>query len=198
MSEKKVYGVTELTRRIKSTLENEFGTVWLEGELSNIRQPASGHYYLTIKDETAQISGVMFRGSQRDLKFDPSDGMLVRVFGEVSVYERSGNYQIIIRRMEESGKGALQARFEALKEKLQKEGLFDQDRKKELPLLPRHVGVVTSATGAAIRDVLNVITRRFSNMHVVLAPAKVQGEGAAEEIASAIRSEEQTSELQSR
>ncbi|MCK5850014.1 MAG: exodeoxyribonuclease VII large subunit [Kiritimatiellae bacterium] len=186
MSEKKVFGVTELTRRIKATLEGQFGSIWLEGELSNIRQPASGHYYLTIKDEAAQISGVMFRGSQRNLKFDPLDGMLVRVFGEVSVYERSGNYQIIIRSMEESGKGALQARFEALKEKLQKEGLFDQDRKQELPLLPRHVGVVTSATGAAIRDIINVVTRRFSNMHVVLAPAKVQGAGAAEEISAAI------------
>lgn len=184
--ERKVYQVSELTRLIKSALEHEFGTVWLEGELSNVRRPASGHYYLTIKDESSQISGVMFRGSQRGLKFEPADGVLVRVHGEITVYERGGNYQIIIRRMEESGKGALQARFEALREKLEKEGLFDEERKKKLPLLPRHVGVVTSSTGAAIRDILNVIGRRFSNLHVVLAPVKVQGEGAAEEIADAI------------
>ena len=184
--EKKVYGVSELTRLIKSALEHEFGAIWLEGELSNVRRPASGHMYFTIKDENSQISGVMFRGSQGGLKFRPEDGVLVRVYGEITVYERGGNYQIIVRRMEESGKGALQARFEALKKKLQEEGLFDEERKKALPLLPRHVGVVTSATGAAIRDILNVIGRRFSNLHILLAPVKVQGEGAAGEVAAAI------------
>jgi exodeoxyribonuclease VII large subunit len=120
------------------------------------------------------------------MKFRLKDGLLVRVFGEVSVYERSGDYQIIIRQIEEGGKGALQAKFEALKEKLLKEGLFDESRKKPIPLLPRHIGVVTSPTGAAIKDILKVISRRFSNLHVVLAPVRVQGDGAAEEIAAAI------------
>jgi len=182
----KIYTVTELTRLIKLTLETEFGKVWVEGELSNVRRSSSGHYYFTIKDEMAQISAVLFRGDQRTLKFQPKDGIIVRVFGDISVYERSGNYQIIVRQMEEGGKGSLQAQFEALKEKLREEGLFDEDRKKTIPLLPQHVGVVTSPTGAAIRDILNVTSRRFPNLHLVLAPVKVQGEGAAEEIALAI------------
>ncbi|MDP6848143.1 MAG: exodeoxyribonuclease VII large subunit, partial [Kiritimatiellia bacterium] len=130
--------------------------------------------------------GVLFRGNQRTLTFQPANGIKVRVFGEISVYERKGNYQIIIRQMEEGGKGALQERFEKLKKKLKEEGLFDADRKQPLPVLPQHVGVVTSPTGAAIRDILNVITRRFPNLHIVIVPVKVQGEGAAEEIASAI------------
>lgn len=184
--DRKIYRVAELTRLIKSTLETEVGEVWVEGELSNVRRPSSGHCYFTIKDESAQISGVFFRGNQRGLKFKLEDGVLVRAFGEISVYERSGNYQIIVRRIEESGQGALQARFEALKEKLQKEGLFDGDRKQSLPLLPQHVGIVTSRTGAAIHDILNVVSRRFPNMHLVLAPVRVQGDGAADEIANAI------------
>ena len=183
---RKVYGVTELTRLIKSVLEREVGEVWLEGEISNLRQPASGHLYFTLKDETAQISAVLFRGSQRGLRFQPRDGLLVRALGEISVYERSGNYQIIVRTLEEAGKGALQARFEALKEKLQKEGLFAAERKKPVPLLPQHIGIVTSPTGAAIRDILNVTARRFPNLHILLAPVRVQGGGAAAEIAAAI------------
>ncbi len=171
---------------IKGTLEGRFGSVLVEGELSNVSQPASGHLYFTIKDANAQISAVMFRGNQRGLQFRPQDGIVVRAQGEISVYERRGNYQILIRRMEEGGKGSLQAQFEALKEKLQKEGLFAKERKRALPMLPQHVGVVTSATGAAIRDVLNVVSRRFPNLHVLLAPAKVQGDGAAEEIAGQI------------
>ncbi len=178
--------VTELTRMIKSALEGRFGHVLVEGELSNVSRPASGHLYFTIKDSNAQISAVMFRGNQRTLRFDPKDGTLVRAAGEISVYERRGNYQIIIRSMEEGGKGSLQAQFEALKEKLQKEGLFAPERKRALPVLPQHVGVVTSASGAAIRDILNVVSRRFPNLHVLLAPAMVQGAGAAEQIAAAI------------
>ncbi len=184
--EKKIYKVSEVTRLIRQALERTFGAVWLEGELSNVSRPSSGHYYLTIKDESSQISGVLFRGNQRDLKFKPVDGLMVRVFGEISVYEPRGTYQIIIRSMEEAGQGALQQQFEKLKEKLLKEGLFAAEQKKKLPLLPRHVGVVTSRTGAAVRDILNVINRRFPNLHVVIAPVKVQGEGAAREIADAI------------
>ena len=182
----KIYGVSELTRRIKIILENRVGEVWLEGELSNVRRPSSGHYYFTIKDEQAQIGGVLFRGSQRGLRFTPADGLQVRVFGEVTVYERGGNYQVIVRRMEESGLGALQVRFEELKKRLQAEGLFDEERKKPIPLLPQHVGVVTSATGAALRDILSVMGRRFPNLHITIAPVRVQGEEAAEEIAAAI------------
>lgn len=183
---RKIYKVSELTRLIRSTLEVNVGSVWIEGELSNVRRPSSGHYYLTIKDTTSQISGVLFRGSQKGLKFVPSDGVLVRVYGEISVYEPSGTYQIIIRTIEEGGKGALQEMFEKLKEKLKNEGLFEESRKKPLPLLPQHVGLVTSRTGAAIRDILNVVSRRFPNLHIVLAPVKVQGAGAADDIAEAI------------
>jgi exodeoxyribonuclease VII large subunit len=182
----RVFTVSELTRLIKAALEKAIGQVWLEGEISNLRQPSSGHMYFTLKDEFSQITAVLFRGDQRGLTFRPQDGLVVRVLGNVSVYEKSGNYQIIIRRMEAGGKGSLQARFEALKEKLSKEGLFDPARKKPLPRLPQHVGVVTSPTGAAIRDILNVITRRFPNLHVLICPVKVQGEGAAEEIAAGI------------
>jgi len=184
--EPKVYTVTQVTRLIKSALEREFGEIWVEGELSNVRRPSSGHCYFTIKDESAEISAVLFRGAQRNLAFQPKDGVLVRVFGEVTVYERRGQYQVIVRRIEEWGKGNLQARFEALKEKLRGEGLFDEDRKKPLPLLPQHVGIVTSPTGAAIRDILNVTSRRFPNLHLVIAPAAVQGDAAAGEIAAAI------------
>ncbi|MCE9616304.1 MAG: exodeoxyribonuclease VII large subunit [Lentisphaerae bacterium] len=184
--ERKIFQVSEITRQIRQVLEGSFGQVWIEGEISNLRRPASGHYYFTLKDATAQIAAVLFRGSQRELRFEPRDGMLVRAQGNISVYERDGRYQILIRQMEEGGKGALQARFEALKETLRLEGLFEESRKRSLPLLPQHVGIVTSPTGAAIRDILNVIGRRFPNLHVVLAPVKVQGPGAAAEIAAAI------------
>ncbi len=171
---------------IKQTLETSVGSVWVEGEISNVRRPASGHYYFTIKDENAQISAVLFRGNQRDLAFQLKDGLQVRAQGDISVYERSGSYQIIVRRLEESGVGALQAKFEELKKRLNAEGLFAAERKQALPLLPQHVGVVTSPTGAAIRDILNVISRRFPNIHLVLAPAMVQGPGAAEQVAAGI------------
>jgi len=181
-----VLSVTALTRIIKHTLETSVGSVWVEGEISNVRRPASGHYYFTIKDANAQISAVLFRGNQRNLAFQLKDGLQVRAQGDISVYERSGSYQIIVRRLEESGVGALQAKFEALKKRLNAEGLFAAERKQALPLLSQHVGVVTSPTGAAIRDILNVISRRFPNIHLVLAPAMVQGPGAAEQVAAGI------------
>ncbi len=182
----RVYQITELTRRIKVRLEHEFGAVWLEGEISNLRRPSSGHYYFTLKDKTAQISAVLFKGNQRGLKVDLKDGVKVRAFGQITVYEQRGNYQIIIRAIEDVGKGALQEQFEQLKKKLAAEGLFDPNRKKKIPMLPRHVGIVTSPTGAAIRDILNIISRRFSNIHVLIAPVRVQGETAAREIAAGI------------
>ena len=158
----------------------------VEGELSGVSQPSSGHCYFTIKDEGAQIRGVIWRSDMRGLPFVPRDGLRIRAHGALTVYERNGSYQIVVRRMEEGGKGSLQAAFEALKKKLAGEGLFEVDRKRKLPLLPRHIGIVTSPTGAAIRDILNVLRRRVPNLHVVIAPARVQGEGAAQEIAEAI------------
>jgi len=184
---RKIYGVSELTRMIKTVLEDEVGEVWVEGEISNVRRPASGHWYFTVKDENAQLSAIMFRGNQSAAAdFDLKEGVKVRIFGLISVYEKSGQYQMIVRVIEPAGVGALQAAFEALKKKLAGEGLFDSARKKPIPLLPQHIGIVTSPTGAAIHDILNVTSRRFFNLHVVLFPVRVQGEGAADEIASAI------------
>jgi len=185
--QKKIYGVSELTHLIKTVLEDEVGEVWVEGEISNLRRPASGHWYFTVKDENAQLSCVMFRGNQSAVAdCELKEGIKVRIFGLISVYEKSGQYQMIVRVIEPAGEGALQAAFEALKKKLAGEGLFDSARKKPIPLLPRHIGIVTSPTGAAIHDILNVISRRFFNLHVVLFPVRVQGKGAADEIAAAI------------
>lgn len=185
-TKRNVLTVTELTRRIKTTMEGTYPSIEVEGEISNLSRPASGHLYFTIKDENAQISAVLFKGSQRTLRFSPADGMLVRATGGITVYAKRGNYQILVRSLQEGGQGSLQAQFEALKKKLSSEGLFDAERKQPLPMLPQHVGVVTSATGAAIKDILNVVSRRFPNLHLLLAPVSVQGDGAAQEIAAAI------------
>ena len=185
--ERQVYTVTEITRSIKFSLETEFPLVWIEGEISNLRIPSSGHMYLTIKDEESQIKVVMFRSGKSQLKFEPKDGDQVIVKGKITVYEPRGEYQIVIDYMEPKGIGALQLAFQQLKEKLSKEGLFDDELKKTLPLLPQKIGIVTSPTGAAIRDILNIIDRRFPNLHVLIAPVKVQGEGAAQEIAAAVK-----------
>ncbi|MEI8122278.1 MAG: exodeoxyribonuclease VII large subunit [bacterium] len=182
----RVYTVTELTKQIRVLIEGNLGGVTVEGELSNVRHPPSGHCYFTIKDESAQIRAVIWRNDMRGLPFLPRDGQRIRAKGSLTVYERDGSYQIVVKHMEQGGKGSLQAAFEALKNKLAAEGLFDVDRKRKLPLLPRHIGVVTSPTGAAIRDILNVLRRRFPNLHVLIAPARVQGAGAAQEIADAI------------
>ena len=182
----KVYRVTELTRLIRVVLEDELGEVWVEGELSNVRKPVSGHWYFTLKDASAQLRCVMFRGAQRGARVQPADGLKVRIFGRITVYEAGGQYQIMAQKMEPAGLGDLQAAFDALKEKLRREGLFEPGRKRPLPRLPRHIGVVTSPTGAAIRDIFSVLLRRFPNIHLVLAPVKVQGEAAAAEISAAI------------
>lgn len=182
----KIFRVAEITRLIKSVLEDEIGEVWIEGEISNFRRPASGHLYFTLKDAHAQIAAVMFRGSQTGLSFQLADGLLVRVYGPLSVYEKNGAYQIVVRQIIRSGEGALQAAFEALKKQLAAEGLFDAVRKKPLPLLPRHIAIVTSPTGAALRDIVKVLGRRFANLHLVLAPVRVQGAEAAGEIVAAL------------
>ena len=181
-----VLSVTDLTRRVKDLLEEKFPSLWVEGEVSNLRSPSSGHIYFTLKDANAQLAVVLFRGVAAKVGFPLKDGLQVIAFGDVSVYERSGQYQLVARQLLPKGLGALQLAFEELKQRLAKEGLFDTARKRPIPTLPQHIGLVTSPTGAAIRDFLNVINRRFPNVHIVINPVRVQGDGAANEIAAAI------------
>lgn len=183
---RKIYRVTELTRRIKAVLEDEVGTVWVEGEVSNAKLVGSGHLYFTLKDESAQLTAAYFRFSHSGCRVEVKDGAQLRVLGRITVYEPRGQYQLIVQKVEAAGQGSLQEAFEKLKEKLNREGLFDPARKRPLPRLPRHIGIVTSPTGAAIRDLLQILNRRFPNLHVLVAPVRVQGEGAAADIAAAI------------
>ena len=182
----KIYTVSELNTEIKSLLETRFPFVWVYGEISNFRQPISGHYYFTLKDDSAQINAVMFRGQQKQLKYRPEDGMSVTGMGRLSVYEPRGAYQIILEYMEPSGIGALQIAFEKLKQRLSDQGLFDTIHKKKLPFLPKTVCILTSPSGAVVHDILNIIDRRFSNMMIEIIPIKVQGPGAEEEIISGL------------
>jgi exodeoxyribonuclease VII large subunit len=181
-----VLTVAQLTQQIRVLLEEQVGEVWVEGEISNHRLHSSGHQYFTLKDERSQIQCVMFRGSGARLAQPLRDGMQVQVFGEVTVYEQRGNYQIIVRLVQPKGLGTLQARFEALKRKLADEGLFDQEWKKPIPRFPKVVTLVTSPTGAAIRDMLNILTRRAPWLRVLVFPVRVQGQGGEAEIARAI------------
>lgn len=181
-----IYTVAQLTRRIKNLLEEQIGFVWVAGEISNLTFAASGHAYFTLKDATSQLDAAIFKGRLGRLKFTPENGLDVLVYGQVSVYERRGAYQLLVEEMQPKGLGALQLAYEKLKRKLAAEGLFAAEHKKKLPLLPKRIGVVTSPTGAAIRDILQVIQRRFANVHILLYPARVQGEGAAQEIAAGI------------
>lgn len=185
--ERKVYTVYELTSSIKSTLEDGFSDIWLEGEVSNLKVPSSGHIYLTLKDDRAQIKGVIFKSRIRSLRFLPKDGQHLLCRGHITVFEPKGEYQIILTYIEPKGLGALQQAFVELKERLKGEGLFDEAHKRELPLYPERIGIVTSPTGAAIRDILNIIGRRFPAVDILINPVPVQGEGAAEMIAEAIR-----------
>jgi len=185
--QRQIWKVSELTERIRDLLEGHFGDVWVEGEVSNCRAAQSGHVYFTLKDAQAQIRCVCFRDQVRALKFRPEDGLHVTVRGSLGVYELRGEYQIYVSYIEPVGLGALQLAFEQLKKKLEAEGLFHEARKKPLPVLPRCIGVVTSPTGAAIRDILRVLKRRFANVHVQIYPVKVQGDGAAAEIAAGVR-----------
>jgi exodeoxyribonuclease VII large subunit len=184
---RKVYSVSELNADIKTLIEESFSFVWVFGEISNFRIPASGHYYFTLKDSASQISAVMFRGQQRQLKFEPEDGMSVTGMGRLGVYEPRGAYQIILEYLEPSGIGALQVAFEKLKKHLAAEGCFDDALKKPIPFLPNNISVITSPTGAVIHDILKTINRRFANCHIQIIPVKVQGPGAAEEIAAALK-----------
>lgn len=184
---RKVLTVTELNRRIKGMLELNVGSVWVAGEISNLRLYDSGHRYFTLKDKDCQVRAVLFAGTASRVKFELKDGMEVILHGRVTLYENSGQYQIIASSMEPKGVGALQLAFEQLKEKLYKEGFFDESRKRPLPFMPHMVGVVTSPSGAAIHDILNGINMRFPETHVLIYPSRVQGEGSAEEIAEGIK-----------
>ena len=180
------FTVSEISRGIRTSLEHKFSKIGVLGEISNVRKPSSGHIYLTLKDKNSQLQAVVFRNSASRIKFELKDGMEVISFGSITVYEPRGQYQLIINKIEPKGIGALQLAFQQLKEKLEKEGLFDSAHKKPLPFIPQKIGIVTSPTGAAIKDILNIIDRRFANVEVLIYPVKVQGDGAAQEIAEAI------------
>ena len=188
LEETSVLSVWELTRSIRSLLESEVGTVWVEGEISNYRRQSSGHQYFTLKDERSQLPCVLFRGSN-NLLTGPAlaDGQHVQARGDITVYELRGQYQMIVQAVQPRGVGALQARFEALKRRLDAEGLFDADHKKPLPAFPAAIGIVTSPTGAALQDMLNILQRRAPWLRIVVHPVRVQGAGASLEIAEAIR-----------
>ena len=182
-----ILSVSELTLAIRGVLESAFRGVWVRGEISNFVVAASGHYYFTLKDASAQLKAVCFRSAQRRTLFQPRNGQEVLAFGKVSVYEPRGEYQLIVEELQDYGLGRLMQAFEQLKSRLQQKGYFDPARKKPLPMLPARVGVVTSPTGAAIRDILQVMARRSSSVQVLIFPVRVQGEGAAAEIAAGIR-----------
>jgi exodeoxyribonuclease VII large subunit len=179
--------VSELTARIRDLLAKNLTDLTVEGEISNCRPAQSGHLYFTLKDEKAQVRCVWFKQQMRGLKFRPEDGLKVSVRGSVGVYEARGEYQIYVESMEPVGRGALQLAFEQLKKRLEAEGLFDARRKKPLPVLPSRIGLITSPTGAAVRDVLRILRRRFPNVHLTLFPVRVQGDGSANEIVKAIK-----------
>lgn len=181
-----ILSVTQLTREIRDVLEGHIGSVWVEGEISNHRLQTSGHQYFTLKDEGAQLSCVFFRGAAARGNVRLQDGALVQVHGEISVYEPRGQYQMVVKQVQAKGKGSLQERFEALKRKLHAEGLFDDENKRPIPRFPRVVALVTSPTGAAIRDMLNILTRRAPWLRVLVFPVRVQGQGAELEIARAL------------
>ena len=186
---RRVYSISELTRLIKQTLEDEVGRVWVEGEISNFKVYSSGHTYFSLKDAGAQLNAVLFAGSRSGVAAGTrlEDGQRVRAYGEITVFEGRGQYQLIVRKIEPLGTGDLMQRFLELKRKLEAEGLFDAARKQPLPVLPQRIGIVTSPTGAVIHDMVTVLGRRFPNLHIRLAPVRVQGAGAAQEIAAAVR-----------
>lgn len=186
-TERRPLTVSELTTAVRNALESRFGAVWVEGEISNFKAHSSGHWYFTIKDESAQLRAKCFRSTNSRIRFRPTDGLHVRARGRLSVYEPRGEYELVVDSLDPVGEGALRIAFEQLRDRLQAEGLFAREIKRPLPVFPRRVGVVTSPTGAAIRDILNVISRRTRTVHVLFSPARVQGDGASSDIARAIR-----------
>ncbi|MDR9490040.1 MAG: exodeoxyribonuclease VII large subunit [Spiribacter sp.] len=190
-----IYSVSRLNQDVKNLLEQAFPLIWVEGEISNLARPQSGHFYFTLKDSAAQVRCALFRNRASRLRFSPENGAQVRLHARLGLYAPRGEYQLIAEHMEPAGDGALQRAFEALKARLSAEGLFDPALKKSLPDLPQRIGVVTSATGAAIRDILSVLKRRFPALPVLIYPVRVQGEGAADDIASAIARADQRAEV---
>jgi exodeoxyribonuclease VII large subunit len=187
MPERRAWSVSELTAKIRDLLAKNFTGITVQGEISNCREAQSGHFYFTLKDDRAQVRCVFFKQQQRGIKFRPEDGLQMTVRGSISVYEPRGEYQIYVESLEPIGLGALQLAFEQLKKRLEAEGLFDASRKKPLPLLPSRIGLITSPKGAAVRDVVRILTRRFPNVHLTVYPVRVQGEGSAEEIVKALK-----------
>src|SRR6266850_1402374 len=186
-TERRPLTVSELTESVRKAIEARFSTVWVEGEISNFKAHSSGHWYFTIKDEGAQLRAKCFRSANSRIRFRPTDGLHVRARGRLTVYEVRGEYELVVEALDPVGAGALQVAFEQLRDRLQTEGLFAQELKRPLPVFPGRVGVVTSPTGAAIRDILNVISRRTRTVHVLFSPARVQGDGAGRDIARAIK-----------
>ncbi len=184
---RQIFTVSELTAKIRDLLGKNFMDILVQGEISNCREAQSGHIYFTLKDDRAQVRCVFFKQQQRGIKFRPEDGLQVTLRGSISVYEQRGEYQIYVENLEPVGRGALQLAFEQLKKRLEAEGLFDAKRKKPLPLLPSRIGIITSPRGAAVRDVVRILTRRFPNVHLTVYPVRVQGEGSAEEIVKALK-----------
>ena len=183
----RVYAVSELNRYIHQLLEGEFSQIWVQGEISNFKAHSSGHFYFSLKDKTSQMSAVSFRGFNSKLKFMPENGMEVLIQGKITVYEPRGSYQLFCQSIEPVGAGALQQSFNQLKEKLKKEGLFSQEHKKPLPQFPKHVALVTSPTGAAVRDMLNVLGRRFRGLEITVVPVLVQGKEAPDSIVQGLK-----------
>jgi exodeoxyribonuclease VII large subunit len=186
LAERAILTVSQLTDQLRGVVEERFPTVWVEGEISNFRVYGSGHAYFTLKDESAQVRGVLFRNRMRRIRFEPGDGQHVLAFGGLEVYAQRGEYQLVVELLEPRGLGALQLAFEQLKARLAAEGLFAESRKRPLPRFPKRIGIVTSPSGAAVRDILRVIGRRFAGLSIVIAPARVQGDGAAQEVAAGI------------
>jgi exodeoxyribonuclease VII large subunit len=186
-ADRAVLTISQLSQQLAAVMEERFPAVWVEGEISNFKVYGSGHAYFTLKDEGAQLRCVLFRTRARRVRFEPKDGLHVLAFGAVEVYPQRGEYSLVVELLEPKGLGALQLAFEQLKQRLQAEGLFEAARKRPLPRFPRKIGVVTSPSGAALRDILRVIGRRFGEIHIVVAPARVQGEGAAAEVAQGVR-----------
>jgi len=186
-TERRPLTVSELTNSVKTTIESRFPSVWVEGEISNFKPHSSGHWYFTLKDSRSQLRAKCFRSSNIRIRFKPVDGLHVRARGKLSIYAPRGEYELVVETLDPVGAGALQIAFEQLRDRLSAEGLFARELKRPLPIFPRRVGVVTSPTGAAIRDILNVIGRRTRTVHVLFSPAKVQGESAGADIARAIR-----------
>jgi exodeoxyribonuclease VII large subunit len=186
-AERRPLSVSELNSQVRGALENRFASVWVEGEISNFKAHTSGHWYFTVKDEGSQLRATCFRGTNARIRFRPADGLQVRARGRLTVYEPRGDYELVVEGLDPVGAGALRVAFEQMKERLAREGLFDESLKRDLPMLPRRVAVVTSPTGAAVHDILRVISRRTRTVNVLFVPVRVQGEGAGAEVARAVR-----------